>query len=64
MPCRLTSPSVPSSTTCAAQGQLAGAGAMIEAGRDCQDIVTEPAAVSRPSIAPDSKSPPVARAGA
>ena len=30
-----------------AQGQLAGVIAMIEAGRDCQDVVTQLAAVSR-----------------
>ncbi|WP_405365996.1 metal-sensitive transcriptional regulator [Kitasatospora sp. NBC_00039] len=30
-----------------AQGQLAGVIAMIEAGRDCKDIVTQLAAVSR-----------------
>jgi DNA-binding FrmR family transcriptional regulator len=30
-----------------AQGQLAGVVAMIEAGRDCKDVVTQLAAVSR-----------------
>ncbi|MFC0597959.1 metal-sensitive transcriptional regulator [Streptomyces palmae] len=30
-----------------AQGQLAGVIAMIEAGRDCEDVVTQLAAVSR-----------------
>jgi DNA-binding FrmR family transcriptional regulator len=30
-----------------AQGQLAGVIAMIESGRDCQDVVTQLAAVSR-----------------
>ncbi|MFH8473518.1 metal-sensitive transcriptional regulator [Streptomyces sp. NPDC018000] len=30
-----------------AQGQLAGVIAMIEAGRDCKDVVTQLAAVSR-----------------
>jgi DNA-binding FrmR family transcriptional regulator len=30
-----------------AQGQLAGVTAMIESGRDCQDVVTQLAAVSR-----------------
>ncbi|UQX12937.1 metal-sensitive transcriptional regulator [Candidatus Mycobacterium methanotrophicum] len=30
-----------------AQGQLAGVIAMIEAGRDCRDVVTQLAAVSR-----------------
>ncbi|MFI5877609.1 metal-sensitive transcriptional regulator [Streptomyces sp. NPDC051445] len=32
---------------CRAQGQLAGVIAMIEAGRDCKDVVTQLAAVSR-----------------
>ncbi len=32
---------------CRAHGQLAGVIAMIESGRDCQDVVTQLAAVSR-----------------
>jgi DNA-binding FrmR family transcriptional regulator len=32
---------------CRAQGQLAGVIAMIESGRDCADVVTQLAAVSR-----------------
>ncbi len=41
-----------------AQGQLAGVIRMIEEGRDCEDVVTQLAAVSRPWTGPASRSSP------
>ena len=47
-----------------AQGQLAGVISMIESGRDCTDVVTQLAAVSRALDRPASRSWPAACASA
>ncbi len=47
-----------------AQGQLGGIIKMIEDGRDCSDVVTQVAAVSRAWTAPGSRSSPPACASA
>jgi len=47
-----------------AQGQLAGVIAMIEAGRDCKEVVTHSPPSPAPSTAPDSRSSQAACASA